>query len=51
MLDLEAVNARLRNADSAQIVTWAAGQFGSGLVMSTSFGVQAAVMLHLVTRG
>ncbi|MBE9155259.1 phosphoadenosine phosphosulfate reductase [Nodosilinea sp. LEGE 06152] len=35
---------------SAAIVGWAADTFGSGLVMSTSFGIQAAVMLHLVTQ-
>nr|WP_299402695.1 phosphoadenylyl-sulfate reductase [Acaryochloris sp. IP29b_bin.148] len=32
------------------IVVWAAKTFGDGLVMSTSFGIQAAVMLHLVTQ-
>ncbi|MBE9140126.1 phosphoadenosine phosphosulfate reductase [Nodosilinea sp. LEGE 07088] len=35
---------------SAAIVAWAADTFGPGLVMSTSFGIQAAVMLHLVTQ-
>ncbi|PSN10867.1 phosphoadenosine phosphosulfate reductase [filamentous cyanobacterium CCT1] len=35
---------------SAAIVDWAADTFGTGLVMSTSFGIQAAVMLHLVTQ-
>lgn len=41
--DLETSNAEDR-------VRWAAEAFGSGLVMTTSFGVQAAVMLHLVTQ-
>jgi phosphoadenosine phosphosulfate reductase len=36
---------------AAAVVAWAAATFGSGLVMSTSFGIQAAVMLHLVTQG
>ena len=31
-------------------VEWAAQKFGSDLVMTTSFGVQSALMLHLVTR-
>lgn len=35
---------------AAAIVAWAADSFGPGLVMSTSFGIQAAVMLHLVTQ-
>lgn len=34
----------------APIIEWAAETFGAGLVMSTSFGIQSAVMLHLVTR-
>ncbi len=31
-------------------ISWALGQFGGSLVLSTSFGAQAAVMLHLATR-
>lgn len=31
-------------------VKWAGEQFGEGLVLSTSFGIQSAVMLHLVTQ-
>jgi phosphoadenosine phosphosulfate reductase len=42
-LDLETASAEDR-------VKWAVEQFGEGLVMTTSFGIQAAVMLHLVTR-
>ncbi len=37
-------------ADSIPIIEWAAGTFGDGLAMSTSFGVQSAVMLHLATQ-
>jgi len=48
--DLDAINAELERAEAADIVAWAAERFGDGLVMSTSFGVQSAVMLHLVTR-
>lgn len=29
---------------------WAHQRFGDGLILTTSFGVQSAVMLHLVTR-
>ncbi len=49
-LDLEAVNQQLANADAVTLVKWATETFQDGLVMSTSFGIQAAVMLHLVTR-
>jgi phosphoadenosine phosphosulfate reductase len=48
-LDLNATNQQLIDADAVTIVKWAAEVFGDGLVMSTSFGIQAAVMLHLVT--
>ena len=41
---------QLGSADAAAIVRWAVDVFGERLVMSTSFGAQAAVMLHLVTR-
>lgn len=49
-IDLNAVNQQLANADATTVVQWAADVFGEGLVMSTSFGIQAAVMLHLVTN-
>ncbi len=49
-LDLSQVNQQLENAEASSLVEWSAETFGDGLVMSTSFGIQAAVMLHLVTR-
>ena len=49
-LDLLQVNQQLENAEASTLVEWSAETFGDGLVMSTSFGIQAAVMLHLVTR-
>lgn len=49
-LDLNIVNRKLTDADAISIIKWAVETFGDGLVMSTSFGIQAAVMLHLVTR-
>lgn len=48
-LDIETINQQLDSLDATQIVKWASETFGSGLVMSTSFGIQSAVMLHLVT--
>lgn len=49
-MDLEQVNRELAAADAAQLVEWAANAFGDGLAMTSSFGAQSAVMLHLVTR-
>lgn len=49
-LNLEAVRQQLVSADASEIVKWAVENFGERLVMSTSFGIQSAVMLHLVTR-
>lgn len=49
-LDLAQVNEQFEDAKSIDIVQWAAATFSQGLVLSTSFGIQSAVMLHLVTR-
>lgn len=49
-LDLEAVNAGLAGADAEEVVRWAAETFGERLVMSSSFGAQSALMLHLASR-
>jgi phosphoadenosine phosphosulfate reductase len=48
-LDLDVVNQQLDGQSAQHIVQWAADTFSDGLVMSTSFGIQSAVMLHLVT--
>lgn len=40
----------LEPASPEERVKWAVEAFGDGLVMTTSFGIQAAVMLHLVTQ-
>lgn len=49
-LNLDETNQQLHDKDAIQIVEWAVEQFGEGLVMTTSFGIQSAVMLHLVTQ-
>jgi phosphoadenosine phosphosulfate reductase len=49
-MELERVNEYLINRSAQEVVKWAGATFGEGLVMSTSFGIQAAVMLHLVTE-
>ena len=49
-MDLEQVNQTLTGQSSSDIVRWAAETFPEGLIMTTSFGIQSAVMLHLVTQ-
>jgi len=49
-LNLAQVNQQLENAEASSVAEWSSETFRDGLVMSTSFGIQAAVMLHLVTR-
>lgn len=49
-LDLDAVNAELAGADATAIVEWSVRQFGERIVVSSSFGAQAAVMLHIASR-
>ncbi len=45
-----AANGELEKAPAGERVRWAAEVFGERLVMSSSFGAQSAVMLHMVTR-
>lgn len=47
-LDLKAANAELRNASPQEVVRWALG-LGQRAIATTSFGRNAAVMLHLVS--
>ena len=48
-LDLEVLNQRFDQAEATELIEWGAQTFGDGLIMSTSFGIQSAVMLGLVT--
>ncbi|MEC7883591.1 MAG: phosphoadenylyl-sulfate reductase [Verrucomicrobiota bacterium] len=43
-------NDYLEKSTAVERLRWASEKFESGLVLSSSFGAQAAVMLHLVTR-
>ena len=47
-IDLHKINEKLSQASASDRIHWAQQEFGKGLVMSTSFGVQSAVTLHLV---
>jgi phosphoadenosine phosphosulfate reductase len=48
-VDLAAVNGKLSHAPAEERIAWAAREFGGALVLSSSFGAQAAVMLGLVS--
>jgi phosphoadenosine phosphosulfate reductase len=49
-VDLTEVNGRLSRASAEDRIAWAAREFPGALVLSSSFGAQAAVMLSLATR-
>lgn len=48
-LDLDSVNAALRDASAEDAVRWALG-LNAGTIATTSMGRNAAVMLHLVNK-
>ncbi|WP_448573841.1 phosphoadenylyl-sulfate reductase [Trichothermofontia sp.] len=48
--DIDRAREELTDLDAKHIIEWADATFGPGLVLSTSFGIQSAVMLHLVTQ-
>lgn len=49
-LDLDAVNRQLADAPAQDVIRWAGDAFGQGLVMTSSFGTESALMLHLVNQ-
>ena len=49
-LDLDALNAMFETSSPEQVVAWSAAQFGRELVMSSSFGADSAVLVHMATR-
>ncbi len=46
-LDVDALNAMFETAGPEKIVEWAAAQFGDELVMSSSFGAESALLIHM----
>ena len=48
--DLRKTSARLEQASASERLAWASKQFGARLLLSSSFGAQAAVMLHLAAQ-
>lgn len=49
-LNLEEANRHLDGLDAHERIQWAHEIFGSKLVLSTSFGVQSAVLLHMANE-
>jgi len=49
-LKLDTINPQLDGKPAEDVIRWAAETFGDGLAMTSSFGAQSAVMLHLATR-
>jgi phosphoadenosine phosphosulfate reductase len=48
--DLDALSAEFEGRDALDIIAWAAEEFGDDLAVSSSFGADSAVMLHLACR-
>src|ERR1700712_2877121 len=46
-LDLDELNQTFEASDPQKIVAWAATQFAPGIVMTSSFGAESALMLHM----
>ena len=44
------IEANLATMTAEERIRWAVDEFGDGLILSTSFGIQSAVMLHLASR-
>ena len=46
-LDLDVLNPMFETSDPQKIIAWSAAQFSDGLVMSSSFGAESAVLIHM----
>jgi phosphoadenosine phosphosulfate reductase len=49
-LDLSALNDTFERQSPEQIIQWSFAQFGDDLIMSSSFGADSAVLLHMATQ-
>ncbi|MFM7169498.1 MAG: phosphoadenosine phosphosulfate reductase family protein, partial [Cyanobium sp.] len=49
-IDLDGVRALLEPLAAEERLAWALDTFGEGFCLTTSFGIQAAVLLHMITR-
>ena len=50
LVDVKKINLQLAGLDAAGRIRWAWEEYGAGLVASTSFGLQSAVMIHLIRQ-
>ncbi len=48
--DVSVISQSFESASARDVVRWAVRTFGDGLVMTSSFGADSAVLLHLATR-
>ncbi len=48
-LDLEKLNAELGKKQPGEIIAWAVGQFSPRFAMTSSFGPESGVLLHMVS--
>jgi len=48
--DLAELNGAFAASEPEKIVAWAAARFGDDLVMTSSFGAESAMLLHMATR-
>jgi phosphoadenosine phosphosulfate reductase len=49
-IDLPAVNAGLEGAPASEVLSWTRDVFGDDVILSSSFGAESALMLHLVKQ-
>ena len=49
-VDLEAARTLLTPLSAQERLAWAQNAFGPGLALTTSFGIQSAVLLHMVSE-
>jgi phosphoadenosine phosphosulfate reductase len=50
LLDVDAVNGELGEASPEAVLEWAHRTFGDDLILTSSFGAESALMLHLASR-
>ena len=50
LVDVKEINLQLADLDAVGRIGWAWENFGAGLMASTSFGLQSAVMIHLIRQ-
>src|SRR3954447_12241033 len=49
-LDLPTLNATFERQQPQQIIEWSAAQFAPELVMTSSFGAESALLIHMATQ-